>query len=284
MATKVNDFGRKMKEMRDLDERALDWFDDKHQTNGEDHTLLTISNCEYSSIMDMNLSTAGSWEPKLPLLEFTYNNSYQESIGIAPYEALYERKYRSPVYWDEVEERAELRPDIVSQIVELVVKIRDMMKTSRSRQKSYADHRCRDLEFALGDHVFMKFASMKGMIRFGKKGKLSLRFIGSFEILKRVGTLAYRVALPSNLAEVHDVFNVSMLRKYMSNPSHVMNYEPLQLTSNLSFEERPTQILDRQEMRLRNKDVIHTVKVKKFELRNLTPRLCGARSTQRPCV
>ncbi|XP_073030644.1 uncharacterized protein [Primulina eburnea] len=102
---------------------------------------------------------------------------------------------------------------------------------------------------------------MKGVMRFGKKDKLSPRFIGPFEILERVRTLTYRVALPPNLARVHNVFHVSMLRKDMSNPSHVLNYEAFQLTPHLSFEERPTQILDRHEKRLRNK-VIQMVKVK----------------------
>ncbi|XP_073313440.1 uncharacterized protein [Primulina huaijiensis] len=102
---------------------------------------------------------------------------------------------------------------------------------------------------------------MKGVMRFGKKGKLSPKFIGPFKILERVGTIAYRVALPPNLAGVHNVFHVSMLRKYMLNPSHVLNYEQLQLTPNLSFEKRPTRILERQERRLQNK-VIHMVKVK----------------------
>ncbi|XP_073271497.1 uncharacterized protein [Primulina huaijiensis] len=127
------------------------------------------------------------------------------------------------------------------------------MRTAQSRQKSYADKWRKDLEFAVGDHVFVKVAPMKGVMRFEKKRKLSPRFIRPFEILERVGTLAYRVALPPNQAGVHNVFHVSMLRKYMSKPSHVLNYEPLQLTPNLSFEERPTQMLDRQERRLRNK-------------------------------
>ncbi|XP_073045811.1 uncharacterized protein [Primulina eburnea] len=119
-------------------------------------------------------------------------------------------------------------------------------------EQNYATH---DLELAA------LVAPMKGVMRFGKKGKLSPRFIGPFEILERVGTLAYRVALPPNLAGVHNVFHVTMLRKYMSNPSHVLNYEPLQLTPHLSFEEKPTKILDRQEKKLRNK-VIQLVKVK----------------------
>ena len=133
----------------------------------------------------------GSWEPKLPLVEFTYNNSFQSSIGMAPFEALYGRKCRSPIHWDEVGERRDIGPDVIEETTELVVKIRDRMKTAQSRQKSYADKRRRDLEFAVGDHVFVKIAPMKGVMRFGKKGKLSPRFIGAFKILQRIGTLAY---------------------------------------------------------------------------------------------
>ncbi|XP_073019379.1 uncharacterized protein [Primulina eburnea] len=127
------------------------------------------------------------------------------------------------------------------------------MKVMPSRQKSYADKRRIDLEFSIGDHVVFKIAPMKGVMRFGKKGKLSLRFIGTFEFLERVGALAYKVALPPNLAGVHNVFHISILHKYMSNPSHVLNYEPLQLTPNLSYDEKPTQILVKQERRLRDK-------------------------------
>ncbi|XP_073153056.1 uncharacterized protein [Henckelia pumila] len=98
-------------------------------------------------------------------------------------------------------------------------------------------------------------------MRFGKKGKLALRFVGPFEILDRVGTLAYRMALPPNLAGVHNVFHVSMLRNYISNPSHVLNFEPLQLSSIMTYEERPDQIMEWQERRLRNK-TIPNVKVR----------------------
>ncbi|XP_073279503.1 uncharacterized protein [Primulina huaijiensis] len=102
---------------------------------------------------------------------------------------------------------------------------------------------------------------MKGVMKFGKKGKLSPRLRGPFEILGRVGTMDYLVNLPPNLAGVHNVFHVSMLRKCKANPSHVLKFEPLRLASNLSYEERTIQILDRQEKRLRNK-VTKLVKVK----------------------
>ncbi|KAA0054735.1 pol protein [Cucumis melo var. makuwa] len=135
------------------------------------------------------------------------------TIGMAPFEALYGRCCRSPVCWDE------------------------------SRQKSYVDERRKDLEFDMEDMVFLKVALMKDVLRFEKKRKLSLRFVGPFEILERVGPVAYRLALPPAFSAVHDVFHVSMLRKYVADPTHVVNFEPLHINENLSYEEQPVEIL-----------------------------------------
>ena len=202
----------------------------------------------------------GSWDEKLPLIEFTYNNSYQKTIGMAPYEALYGRKCRSPLHWDEVGERTILGPELVQQSAEVVKRVRERMATAQSRQKSYADHRRRDLEFDVGDHVFLKVAPMKGVVRFGKRGKLNPRYVGPFEILERIGNLAYRVALPPHLSAVHNVFHVSTLRKYVSNPSHVLSYESQELAPDLSYEEKPVKILQREERKLRRR-AISMVKV-----------------------
>ncbi|XP_073152871.1 uncharacterized protein [Henckelia pumila] len=201
------------------------------------------------------------WESRLLLVEFAYSNNYQATIGMAPYEALYGRPCRSQVLWTEIGEKSESGPEIVQQTAEVVAKIRDRMRTAQSRQKSFADHRRRDLEFFEGDHVFIRVAPLKGVMRFGKKGKLAPRFVGPFEILDRVGTLAYRMAFLPNLAGVHNVFHVSMVRKYISNPSHVLNLEPFQISPHMTYEERPDQIMERQERRLRNK-TIPMVKVK----------------------
>ncbi|XP_043716300.1 uncharacterized protein LOC122664518 [Telopea speciosissima] len=96
---------------------------------------------------------------------------------------------------------------------------------------------------------------MKGVVRFGKKGKLSPRYVGLFEILERVGTVAYRVALPPDLAKIHNVFHVSMLKKYIADPSHILHYESLQLKEDLSYKEEPMKILDRKEKVLRNRSM-----------------------------
>ncbi|XP_073133607.1 uncharacterized protein [Henckelia pumila] len=166
-------------------------------------------------------------EDMLRALEFTYNISYQATIGMDPYEALYGRRCRTPLHWDEVGERAVLGPEIVTQTADVIAKIRDRMLTAQSRQKSYADQRRRDLEFELGP----------------------------FEILEKVGAQAYRVTLPPNLEGFHNVFHISMLRKYVENSSHVIRHEPVEWTPDLSYEEIPIQILDIQVRRLRNREI-----------------------------
>ncbi|KAA0047082.1 pol protein [Cucumis melo var. makuwa] len=162
------------------------------------------------------LEFSGSWDSHLHLMEFAYNNSYQATIGMTPFVALY-----------------------------AIQKIRARMLTAQSRQKSYANVRHKDLEFDVGDMVFLKVAPIKGFLRFEKKGKLSPRFVGSFEILKRIGPVAYRLALPPSVSAVHDVFHVSMLRKYVADLTHVVDFEPLQISEDLSFEEQPIEILAR---------------------------------------
>ena len=201
-----------------------------------------------------------SWDSKLHLMEFSYNNSFQATIGMAPFEALYGKRCRSPLCWDEVGERELVGPELVRLTNEAVQKIRARMRTAQSRQKSYADVRRKSLEFEVGDPVFLKVAPMKGVLRFGHKGKLSPKFIGPFEILERVGPVAYKLALPPALSGVHDVFHVSMLRKYITDPIHVIDYEPLQLNEDLSYEEKPVRILAREVKTLRNR-IIAFVKV-----------------------
>ncbi|KAL5567484.1 hypothetical protein UlMin_024059 [Ulmus minor] len=180
---------------------------------------------------------------------------YQATIGMAPYEALYGRKCRSPVHWHESGEHKLMDLDFVSTTTDANEKIQKQMRAAQSRQKSYADKRRRPLEFNEGNHVFLKIAPMKGVMRFGRKGKLSPRFIGPFEILKRVGKVAYQLALPPSLSAVHNVFHVSMLKKYISDPSHVLQEAPVEIDEKLSYEEKPVQILDRKAKELRNKTI-----------------------------
>ena len=150
-------------------------------------------------------------------------------------------------------ERKLLGPQLIQKDVDNIRIIRQRLLTAQSRKKSYADRRRRDLEFEVGEHVFLKVSPTKGVIRLGERGKLAPRFIGPFEILQKVGSVAYRLALPPALASIHDVFHVSMLRRYIRDPSHVISYQPLQLRDDATFREQPTQILERKEHVLRNK-------------------------------
>ncbi|TYK26967.1 pol protein [Cucumis melo var. makuwa] len=198
------------------------------------------------------LEFSRSWDSHLHLMEFAYNNSYQATIGMAPFEALYGKCCRSPVFWGEVGEKRMLGPELVQTTNAATQKIRARMLTAQSRQKSYADVRRKDLEFEVGDMVFLKVAPMKGVLRFKKKGKLSPRFVGPFEILERIGPVAYRLALPPSFSAVHDVFHVFMLRRYVADPTHVVDFEPLQISENLSYEEQPVEILARKRIILPN--------------------------------
>ena len=165
------------------------------------------------------LDHKGSWEDHLLLVEFAYNNSYQASIQMAPYE----RPCRSSICWTEVGESSITGPDLIRDTSEKVILIRQRLLTAHSRQKSYADVRHRPLEFEVGDHVFLKVMPKRGVVRFDKRGKLSQRFIGPFEILERIGTVEYRLALPPSMSGVHEVFHVSMLRRYTPDPAHVVD-------------------------------------------------------------
>ena len=227
------------------------------QTDGQsERTIQTLEDMLRACVLEFKRS----WDRHIPLMEFAYNNTYQSSIEMAPYEALYGRKCRTPLCWDEVGERKLLGPEIVQVTTDNVKVIRDRLKIEQDRQKSYADNRKRDLEFQVGDQVFMRISPWKGVLRFGKKGKLSPRYMGPYEIVERIGEVAYRLRLPPELARIHDVFHVFMLRKYIADPSHVLRDQPVELKEDLTYEERPVQIVDRKDQVLRNK-VIPLVKV-----------------------
>jgi hypothetical protein len=149
------------------------------------------------------------WDECLPLAEFSYNNSYQESIKMAPFEALYGRRCRTPLNWSEPGEKYFFGPDLVKEAEEKVQVIQQNLQVAQSRQKSYADRRRRSLIFHVGDHVYLKVSPMKGVTRFGVKGKLAPRYVGPFQVLERCGHVAYKVQLPENLSVVHNVFHVS---------------------------------------------------------------------------
>ncbi|KAH0672805.1 hypothetical protein KY290_025037 [Solanum tuberosum] len=223
------------------------------QTDGQaERTIQTLEDMLRACVLELK----GSWDDHLPLIEFAYNNSYHSSICMAPLEALYGRRCRSPIGWFEVGEVALLGPDLVMDALEKVRMIRERLKTAQSHQKSYADVRRRDLEFKVGDWVYLKVSPMKGVVHFGKKRKLSPRYVGLYEIIRRVGKVAYELGLPKEMELVHPVFHVSMLRKCVGDPNAIVPLEVVGVVEdNLTYEEVPVQILDRQVKRLRNKEM-----------------------------
>ncbi|GJZ85154.1 putative reverse transcriptase domain-containing protein [Tanacetum coccineum] len=180
------------------------------ETNRQsERTIQTLEDILRACVIDFGKG----WERHSPLVEFSYNNSYHANIMAAPFEALYGRKYRSPVYWIE---------------------------------RSYANIRQKPLEFQVGDHVMLKVSPRKGVIRFKKQGKLNPRYIGSFKILEWIGPVAYKLELPEELSNVYSTFHISNLKKCLSNESLVISMKELQLDNKLNFVEEPVEIMDRE--------------------------------------
>ena len=133
-------------------------------------------------------------------MEFAYNNTFHSTLGMALYEALYGRKCRTPICWDKVGERQLVGPEIVQFTTKKFQLIRDRLKEAQDRQKSYADLKREPIEYNVGDKVFLKISPWKGVLRFGKRGKLSPKYIGPYEVIEMVGPVAYRLALPLELS------------------------------------------------------------------------------------
>ena len=174
---------------------------------------------------------------------------------MAPYEVLYGRRCRTPRCWVDSSESIALGPEVVQQIIEKVKLIQERMRVAQSRQKSYYDKRRKDLEFVVGDHIFLRVTPWTGVGRALKSRKLTPRFIGPFEILKRVGPVAYQVALPPSLSNLHSVFHISQLSKYVHDPSHVIELDNVQVKENLTYETQPLRIDDRMVKQLRGKEI-----------------------------
>ncbi|XP_050222488.1 uncharacterized protein LOC126672576 [Mercurialis annua] len=160
-----------------------------------------------------------NWDTYIPLVEFAYNNNYHSSIEMAPYEALYGRKCRFPIYWDEVGERKLTGAEIIQITSE-------------------------------------KVSPMKGVVCFGKKGKLSSRYIGPYQIVKRMGRISYKLELPPDMSQVHPVFHISMFRKYVSDPSRMIQPQAVEVNEELSYKEKPVEIIDMQVRKLRTKEIL----------------------------
>ena len=148
-----------------------------------------------------------------------------------------------------------LGPEIVQSTNEKINVIREKLKVAQNRQKSYADRRRRPLEFVVSDKVFLRISPWRGILRFWKRGKLRPHYIGPYEIILRIGPVADRLALLLELSRVHDIFHISMLQKYIPDPSHVLDAELVQMTVDLTYKVEPIHILDRKQHMLRNKTI-----------------------------
>ena len=162
---------------------------------------------------------------------------------MAPYEALYGQRCRTPVCWTELNEHNLIGLDIVKDTEAKVKVIWQRLKAASDRQKSYANLKRKDIEYEVGDKVFLKESPWRKVLRFGKKGKLSPRFIGPYEVLERIGPMAYRLALLMELTKLHDVFHMSMLRKYRSDESHILPVQEIQVQEDFSYDEEPKTIM-----------------------------------------
>ncbi|GJR34024.1 putative reverse transcriptase domain-containing protein [Tanacetum coccineum] len=185
-------------------------------------------------------------ERHLPLVEFSYNNSYHASIKGAPFKALYGRKCRSPVCWAEVRDVQLTVPDIIQETTEKIIQIRQRLQAARDRQRSYANIRRKPLEFQVGDRVMLKVSPRKGILCFGKRGKLNPRYIRPFKILERIGLVAYKLELPEELSNAHNTFHISNLKKCLFDESLVIPMKELQLDDKLNFVEEPVEIMDQE--------------------------------------
>ncbi|GJY74685.1 putative reverse transcriptase domain-containing protein [Tanacetum coccineum] len=197
------------------------------QTDGQsERTIQTLEGMLRACVINFGKG----WDRQLPLVEFSYNNSYHTSIKAAPFEALYDQKCRSPICWAKIKKRTQ---------------------AARDRQKSYTDRRRKPLEFEVGDKVMLKVSPWKGVIRFGKRGKLNPRYIGPFKILDKVGTLAYRLELPTQLSRVHSTFHVSNLKKCFVDEPLAIPLDEIQIDDKLNFIEEPAEIMDREVKQLK---------------------------------
>jgi len=168
------------------------------------------------------------WEDYLHLVEFTYNNGYHTSIQMSPFEVLYGRKCRTPSNWSGPEDKLRLGPEMLKEMEDMVKKVRANLKAAQDRQKKFADRKRRFKEYQVGHHVYIRIQARKSTLQWSSCAKLAPRYFGPFQVLARVGPVAYQLALPSHI-RIHNVFHVSMLKKYIYDPKHVIKWQDIRV-------------------------------------------------------
>ncbi|WVZ70510.1 hypothetical protein U9M48_019171, partial [Paspalum notatum var. saurae] len=204
-------------------------------------------------LRDCAIQYGTSWDKSLPYAEFSYNNSYQASLKKSPFEALYGRRCRTPLFWNQTGEKQVFGPDLIKDAEQQIKIVRENLRVAQSRQKSYADVRRRDLTFKVDDFVYLKVSPMRGIRRFNVKGKLAPRYISPFKILERKGEVAYKLELPSSLSGIHHVFHVFQLKKCLRLLEEQAPLKGLDVQEDLTYTEHPVKILETSERVTRNK-------------------------------
>ncbi|GKA02017.1 hypothetical protein Tco_0674682 [Tanacetum coccineum] len=223
------------------------------QTDGQsERTIQTLEDMLRACVIDFR----NGWVKHFPLVEFSYNNSYHASIKAAPFKALYGRKCLLPVCWAEVGQVQLTGPELVQETTERIIQIKQRIQTARDRQKSYANLKRKPMEFQVRDKVMLKVSPWKGVVHFGKRGKLNPRYVRPFKVLKKVGAVAYKLELPQELSRVHNTFHVSNLKKCYSDDPLVVLLEGLQVDDKLHFVDELVEIMDRKVKKLRRSRVL----------------------------
>ena len=168
------------------------------------------------------------WEKYLYLVEFAYNNGYHASLKMSPFEAMYGRRCKTPMSWDNPSDKVIVGPEMLKDMEKKVVKIRHNIKIAQDKEKSYADKNKNFKEFQIGEHVFLKVREKKSSLKLGNCKRLAARFCGPFEILNIIGLVAYELALSPDI-KVHNVFHVSLLKKYVHDPNHLVDWHMIQV-------------------------------------------------------
>jgi hypothetical protein len=200
------------------------------------------------------MHTPKKWEDYLPLVEFAYNNDYQESLKMSPFEVLYGRPCNTLVSWSNHVNRVTIGPDMLKELEQQVTQIKQNLKVAQNRQKSYVDRKRTPREFRVGDHIYLRVRPRKSSLEMGDCAKLAPRYFGPFEVLDRVGPVAYRLALPPTV-KTHNVFHVSLLKKYVHDSNHIIEWSVIQVELEGEFLHEPQCLLDRKETSLRNRTI-----------------------------
>eukprot|EP00253_Pinus_taeda_P005788 PITA_05788 len=189
------------------------------------------------------------WEEYLHLVEFAYNNEYHTFLQMNRFEALYGWKCRTPSSWGGAEDKLRLGPEMLKEMEDMMKRVRANLKAAQNRQKSFADRKRRFKEFQVGDHVYVRIQARKSTLQWSGCAKLAPRYCGTFQVLTKIGPVAYQLALPSHIW-VHNVFHVLVLKKYVYDPKHVIRWQDIQVEPEGEVLVEPLSIVDRRKVQL----------------------------------